>query len=104
LHAEENALRLAQKLGLEELLIGSTVYTTLSPCIKCVRLLRSLGISKVYFELAYRSVDSRRDWEWHSAALEAFEVYEQTDLSEEELKKISGALSGPTSERLLPSF
>jgi dCMP deaminase len=103
LHAEENALSLAQKLGLEKLLIGATIYTTLSPCIRCVERLKSLGVKKVYFELAYSSVDPNRDLIWHQKALEAFEVFEQTSLDVPELKKIVGSLIGTTSERLLPS-
>ena len=119
LHAEENALKLAVRLGLGELLNGSAIYSTLSPCIRCIERLRSHGVAKVYYELAYESVDQGRDRLWEAAARDAFEVYEQVVpsvsrskdaspmssslLSGPSARKIAGALVGVTSERLLPS-
>ena len=103
LHAEENALKLAERLGLEELLIGAAIYSTLSPCIRCIGRLRSRGIARVYYELAYESVDVERDRQWEAEARQAFEVYERVSLSDSSSRKIAGALVGITSERLLPS-
>jgi dCMP deaminase len=51
LHAEENAILFAAKNGSQ--LEGSTLYTTLSPCISCARLIFSSGIKKVYFQKSY---------------------------------------------------
>ena len=48
LHAEENAILYAVKSGAK--LEGATLYTTLSPCIACARLIYSAGITKVYFD------------------------------------------------------
>lgn len=51
LHAEENAILYAVKNG--SIIAGSTLYTTLSPCIACARLILSSGIVKVYFKHSY---------------------------------------------------
>lgn len=103
LHAEENAVNLAHSFGVASLLPGSTLYSTLSPCIRCIATLKKNGIAKVYYELAYQSVDNERDEEWTKVARESFEVYEQLTIPDQDSKKIAGALLGVTSERLLPS-
>ena len=51
LHAEENAILYAVKNGSK--IEGSTLYTTLSPCIACARLILSSGISVVYYKNSY---------------------------------------------------
>ena len=51
LHAEENAILYAVKNGSK--IAGSTLYTTLSPCIACARLILSSGIKTVYFKDSY---------------------------------------------------
>ncbi|MGF7079972.1 dCMP deaminase [Mucilaginibacter sp. UYCu711] len=51
LHAEENAILYAVKSGAK--LEGATLYTTLSPCIACARLIFSAGIKQVYFDKSY---------------------------------------------------
>ena len=51
LHAEENAILYAVKNGTK--LSGATLYTTLSPCIACARLIYSAGIKQVYFDKSY---------------------------------------------------
>jgi dCMP deaminase len=51
LHAEENAILYAVKNGTQ--IQGSTLYTTLSPCIACARLILSSGIKVVYFRDSY---------------------------------------------------
>ena len=51
LHAEENAILYAVKNGAN--LEGSTLYTTLSPCLPCARLIFSAGIKHVYFMRSY---------------------------------------------------
>ena len=51
LHAEENAILYAVKNGAN--LEGSTLYTTLSPCLPCARLIFSAGIKHVYFMKSY---------------------------------------------------
>ena len=51
LHAEENAILYATKNGAN--LDGSTLYTTLSPCLPCARLIFSAGVKHVYFIKSY---------------------------------------------------
>jgi len=51
LHAEQNAILYAVKNGAR--LEGATLYTTLSPCIACARLIFSAGITQVYFSKSY---------------------------------------------------
>ena len=51
LHAEENAILYAVKNGAK--LEGATLYTTLSPCLPCARLIFSAGITQVYFVKSY---------------------------------------------------
>lgn len=100
-HAEENALTLADKLGVD--VAGSAVYTTLAPCVRCIERLRSKGVRHVYYELAYRSVNPERDAEWEAQARGCFETYKEVRITEGSVKKLVGALMGLTSERLLPS-
>ena len=51
LHAEENAILYAVKNGAN--LEGATLYTTLSPCLPCARLIYSAGVKKVFFDKSY---------------------------------------------------
>lgn len=51
LHAEENAILYAVKNGAN--LEGATLYTTLSPCLPCARLIFSAGVKQVYFDKSY---------------------------------------------------
>ena len=51
LHAEENAILYAVKNGAR--LEGATLYTTLSPCLPCARLIYSAGVTQVYFLKSY---------------------------------------------------
>src|ERR1700689_900567 len=51
LHAEQNAILYAVKNGAN--LEGATLYTTLSPCLPCARLIFSAGVVKVFFDRSY---------------------------------------------------
>lgn len=51
LHAEQNALIQAAKYGIS--LDGSTVYTTLEPCVTCAKMLVNAGIKRVVYETQY---------------------------------------------------
>lgn len=51
LHAEENAILFASKNGSQ--LEGATLYTTLSPCLSCARLIFSSGVKKVFYQKSY---------------------------------------------------
>lgn len=51
LHAEQNAILYAAKNGSK--VEGATLYTTLSPCIACARLILSSGITLVFYSKSY---------------------------------------------------
>lgn len=51
-HAEANAVAFAAKHGVA--LAGSTLYTTLSPCLKCAQLIINAGIVRVVIGKVYR--------------------------------------------------
>lgn len=51
IHAEQNAILYAVKNGAD--LAGATLYTTLSPCLPCARLIFSAGIKEVYYRHSY---------------------------------------------------
>ena len=51
LHAEQNAILYAVKNGAD--LKGAVLYTTLSPCLPCARLIFSAGVVKVFYDKSY---------------------------------------------------
>ena len=51
IHAEQNAILYAVKNKTD--IEGSTLYTTLSPCLACARIIYSSGIKKVIFLNSY---------------------------------------------------
>lgn len=53
-HAEANAVGWAARNG--NALLGSTLYTTLSPCVKCAELIVVAGIARVVWHTIYRDV------------------------------------------------
>lgn len=54
-HAEANAVAFAARNGVS--LDGSTVFTTLSPCIPCAQLLINVGAQRVVCAALYRNTD-----------------------------------------------
>lgn len=54
-HAEANAIAFAAKVGIAT--DGATLYTTVSPCIDCAKLIVNAGISKVIYFEKYRVMD-----------------------------------------------
>ena len=52
LHAEENAILYSAKIGLS--LDGCSIYITHMPCIRCARMIVSVGIKKVVYLNEYR--------------------------------------------------
>jgi dCMP deaminase len=51
IHAECNAILKAGSLAK-----GADLYLTLSPCVECCKLIKQVGIKKVYFNKLYRDV------------------------------------------------
>lgn len=52
LHAEANAIAYAARNGVKT--DGGTLYTTLSPCVPCAKILISAGIRRVVYGESYR--------------------------------------------------
>jgi dCMP deaminase len=59
IHAEMNAVAHAARNGIS--IAGATLYTTLSPCATCFKVLISAGIVKVYYEHIYDFNDQGGD-------------------------------------------
>lgn len=53
-HAEANAIAFAARHGIT--LLGSTLYTTLTPCVKCAQLIINAGVAHVVWRTVYRDV------------------------------------------------
>ena len=52
IHAEQNMIAFCAKNGIS--LKDTTIYISLSPCIKCATLLLQSGVKSVYYEEEYR--------------------------------------------------
>lgn len=52
IHAEANALYFCAKYGLKT--DGTTLYVTMSPCVKCALGIIQAGIKAVYYRIPYR--------------------------------------------------
>lgn len=52
LHAEQNVLAFCNREGISTK--GSTMYTTLSPCKTCSKLIAACGVTKVIYSESYR--------------------------------------------------
>lgn len=52
IHAEMNAIAFAAKHGLS--LEGTTLYVSMSPCLKCAQVILNSGISRVVYRDSYR--------------------------------------------------
>lgn len=59
IHAEMNAIAHAARNGIS--IVGATLYTTLSPCMSCFKVLISAGIVKVFYEHIYDFNDRGSD-------------------------------------------
>ena len=57
-HAEQNAFDNITRLGISS--VGSTVFTTLSPCIECCKRISNLGVERVVYSEEYDNADM--DW------------------------------------------
>ncbi|WP_455363559.1 deoxycytidylate deaminase [[Eubacterium] cellulosolvens] len=69
-HAEANAIAFAARYGIK--VEGSTLYTQISPCNDCAKLIINSGIRRVVFQDYYRDgqplvllADAGVNWEWH---------------------------------------
>lgn len=55
LHAESNAIAKCAKSSNSS--DGATLYTTLSPCFECAKIIIQSGIKEVYYLEQYRNID-----------------------------------------------
>ena len=100
IHAEANALAQAARRGIS--VEGATLYTTLSPCFVCTKLLASARIVRVVYEHEYDSPDQQRDRIWRRAIKEAGMRCEQRSPAPEAVELAVRHLSEVTSSRRLP--
>lgn len=100
-HAEANAVAQAARAGIA--IDGATVYTTLSPCFTCVKLLASAGIDRVVYEHAYESANVERDRHWADALKEAGIEACELRVKGDTVEKALGFLRAVTSRRRLKS-
>lgn len=54
LHAESNAILWAAREGIHT--TGSTLYTTMSPCLSCAKIILTAGVKNVFYNTAYRNI------------------------------------------------
>lgn len=98
IHAEANAIAQAALLGIS--LNGSEAYCTLQPCFVCLKLLKQVGVVKVYYETSYESKDRARDTVWgdfNSVDM----IGERVVLTDAERNAVMETLGQPTSARRL---
>lgn len=57
-HAEANCIAFAAKYGIAT--EGSTLYSTLSPCYECAKIILNSGIKKVVYRTDYRDAQGRQ--------------------------------------------
>lgn len=93
-HAEANAILQAAKMGIS--LNGAVLYCTLKPCPECIKMITSVGIKRVYYELDYyhNDPDLWQFWEDESG-LEFVEL----KVSEEALALAKSVLEPNTSQK-----
>ena len=69
-HAEENVIAFAAKYGIST--EGCTLYTTLSPCDRCAKLLIQAGITTVVYADEYRNTDGLNMLKMHGMIVEKY--------------------------------
>jgi dCMP deaminase len=92
-HAEANAVAQAAKHGIST--EGASIYVTLEPCLSCLKLVISAGISEVFYETPFNSGDNLlvRD----AFVNDGLVSLKQVQLSEEIAKRAALFLLNPTS-------
>ncbi|MEB3233772.1 MAG: dCMP deaminase family protein [Leptolyngbyaceae bacterium] len=57
IHAEANAIAQAARHGIPT--ENASIYVTLEPCLSCLKLIISAGISQVYYETSFRKTENQ---------------------------------------------
>ncbi|MGD9156847.1 MAG: deaminase [Desulfobacteraceae bacterium] len=100
IHAEQNAInQIAEFGGIG--LRGSVLYCTLFPCIHCLKNIKRVGITKIYYELIYQSDDEERDRYWLKKAEEYKLETEEIHFTHSEINQIKRIIMSFTSDRRL---
>lgn len=68
LHAELNCILKAAREGVS--VLGSTLYTTLSPCLHCSAMLSQAGVKRVVYRDAYRDTSGVDKLKQHGVVVE----------------------------------
>jgi dCMP deaminase len=101
-HAEANAIAQAARYGIS--IEGATLYTTLSPCYVCLKLIATSRINAVYYEHGYDSSSPERDLFWDNEVKSAgLLTYEQLVISPETYEYCLKDIQNLTSKRRLIS-
>jgi dCMP deaminase len=100
IHAEANAIAQAAKHGIST--AGASIYVTLEPCLSCLKLIISAGISEVYYEVSFDRAENfpLRDTFIH----EGLVTLKQVQLTRENAEKAVLILKNPTSALVKPTF
>jgi len=98
-HAEANAIAQAARMGFS--VNGATVYCSLAPCYNCLKLMSAAGITSVYYELPYESVNPVRDRHWENMMDEIGMTYGEVVVSQDTIDLTISHLENPTSRRRL---
>ena len=101
IHAEQNAIIYAAKHGVP--VNGSKMYCTLQPCYICLKLIAGAGITQVYFELFYESINGERDNDWKKAFDEYGIECNRIKLTRENIRLAINFVKSFTSSRRLKS-
>ena len=94
IHAEANAVIQAAKMGIS--LEGAELYSTLMPCPECVKLIASVGIKRVYYELDYHYDPPNA---WYYCEPESGIDFIKLEVSDEALSIAKSALDPYTSKK-----
>lgn len=98
-HAEANAIAQASKFGVS--LKDAEIYQTLSPCFTCLKLLKSVGIVRIFFEHHYESKDSLRDERWFESMKDFDIEITKVEITQDTFERVVWGLQGITSKRKL---
>ncbi|MGA1867446.1 MAG: deoxycytidylate deaminase [bacterium] len=98
-HAESNAISQAADKGIS--LRGGTIYTTLFPCLNCLKMIAIAGIKKIVYEYEYASQYQERDNFWQEQVAKTGIISTKLTIKSETIDIIIESLKIPTSGRIL---
>lgn len=102
IHAEVNAINQAARFGLS--IRNSAIYCTLEPCYICLKSIVSVGITEIYYELSYDSLNKERDRYWKSRIKNAVDVWEQVIIPPKYYSLINGLTQISSKRQFKPTL